>query len=64
MLGIPDVRPRIHQPIHDKSRKILTQIRIRKRSSHVERNKIDKSNNLINYDCGDDDDDDDDDYKG
>ena len=60
MQGIPDVHPRIHRPIHNKSRKILTQIHIRKRSSYVERNNIDKSNNLINYECGDDDDN----YKG
>ena len=37
--GIPDVRPKIHWPIHDKSHKISTQKRIRKRSSYVERNK-------------------------
>ena len=34
---MPDVRPKIHRPIHDKSHKIST-IRIRKRSSYVERN--------------------------
>ena len=33
--GMPDVRPKIHRPIHDKSHKISTQIRARKRSSHV-----------------------------
>ena len=36
--GMPDVRPKIHWSTHDKSHKISTQIRIRKRSSYVERN--------------------------
>ena len=35
---MPDVRPKIYRPIHDKSHKISIQIRIRKRSSCVERN--------------------------
>ena len=38
--GIPDVRPKIHRPIHDKSHKISTQIRTRKRSSYVESKKV------------------------
>ena len=37
--GMPDVGPKIHRPIHNKSHKISTQIRIRKRSSYVKCNK-------------------------
>ena len=37
---MPDVHLKIYPPIHDKSHKISTQIRIRKCSSYVERNKI------------------------
>ena len=32
------MRPKIRRPIHDKTHKIPTKIRIRKRSSYVERN--------------------------
>ena len=46
--GMPDVRPKIHGPIHDKSHKISTQIRIRKRSSYIERNKTKKNLNSVN----------------
>ena len=37
--GMLDVRPKIHRPIHDKSHKVSTQIRIRKRSSYIKHNK-------------------------
>ena len=43
--GIPDVCPKIYRPTLDKSHKISSQIRIRERSSYVERKA--KSNNKL-----------------